>query len=546
MNSINADVLPFEYNGVSIVPLENTHIRLRSETVTIDLYPIVKNNKKIYMARVKALFYLENLSPKRVTLNVGFPLDSLEIEFAQKEGGIDSLYNFNVKVNGYEVDKILVINSSHDNSVNYGVYSLFGWENDFLPGSNIIEVEYRIYSNYSYDYCYQNIHYILSSGCFWEGKIDSAKIIVNCPQKIVEEQIMPHTKPANYILCDRSIIWYFRDFEPTENENIEVELMPFDLYDNIDLLRRKVANNPADDRARMSLASLYLSTGMYRGLLFYVKVDKIPSNSFEKDILRNISNKNDKMYLLRHYVKNETIQCYVLRKCAFEDYWKIVEILNSIDYRPIEYPDYFLTARKLLDEIINRDPYNADAWILYFAYFKKMALGEYSPSSKNISVFLKQRIEEAYRYCPNDIGIRYWFESITDSIKVIPEKMTIRGSEYQIEHLSGESYSYIDAYFVKGECSVPFTMLNKEIRKLFKYYDRSSVRTLKVTTNNGTSQENEYDLILKKRYLSNKHKLNLVDIITRSSSFFRTFYSDKLNEYYRSKDIFSNNCVEWR
>lgn len=68
---------------------------------------------------------------------------------------------------------------------------------------------------------------------FWDGKIDSATVVVHFPQKLSREQIHDQTTPSTYALQDSSIEWKFNNFEPNAEHNVHLQITDFETFQKI-------------------------------------------------------------------------------------------------------------------------------------------------------------------------------------------------------------------------------------------------------------------------------------------------------------------------
>lgn len=354
-SSISADIAPSSYNGLSIVPAENTEISMLEETV--DIFVLDEGNARPfrYLCNVKAEFIMENGTDHSIEIMVGFPVElysgKLDL-YARNVLVKDDIYNFKVTSNGTQIDSVSasVVNGSFKYS-RPDDYLWFGWRQAFKPGTTKILVEYSFVTTPVTGFNATQIGYSLYSGSFWKGPIGKAVVRINYPGQMSDEFISGFN-PDEYTIEEDKVVWNFEEFEPDAKDNILLEFIPFELIYEIEAARKKYRSAPYDLAAKRDLAVAYLG-------------------------LMRTRNKG-----------------YVARLINWDD------------------TTYMEEAERLIREILDENPSDCYVWNLYLSHYFKMhpgALGPYGirPANK-LSVIQNDLIDEAFEHCPADTGISLW------------------------------------------------------------------------------------------------------------------------------------------
>lgn len=348
-----ADIAPTNYDGLSIVPAENTEISMREETVDIFVRNEGEQVPFRYLCDVKADFIMENTSDRRIEIMVGFPVEPYTGKLKLFDNSVKGdVYRFRVVANGAPVDSVSasIVNGSFIYNRPQD-YLWFGWRQAFDPGTTKIQVEYSIVTTPVIGFSATRIGYSLYSGSFWKGPIGKASIIVHFP-RVMGGEYISGLSPEGCTIESEKAVWNLEDFEPGKSDNIQLEFVPFELIDEIETARRAFRSRPDDSSAKKSLAEAYLNT----------------------------------------------VRTYGKRQRPGLGAWN-----DTI---------YMKEAERLILEILDLDPSDCYVWNLYLSHFYKMHPSAWGPSvfrpDDRLSVVQEDLIEQACEHCPADTGIAMW------------------------------------------------------------------------------------------------------------------------------------------
>jgi hypothetical protein len=422
-----ADVSPIKYEGFSISPTENSQVEMRSEEVNIYCYDT---------CRVSAKFNMWNGTTDTVRVFVGFPIH------ASKRTG-KRTYDFQAKFNGrrrrkgnfvYETRKETI--DSYEREVTW-----VGWYHGFIPGETIVEVEYNIEPSPSGQtgLC-RNIFYVLSTGSYWKGDISRGIVNIHFNNDVETEQIREQTTPKYYQVDGKRVYWEFTDLEPAQSDDIQLEYVPSKIYRRLKHLRNKLEKDPENEQHVVELARHLFAFGRYKGVGSYIPTE-LPPEEYDTLVVKiAVPEDRDffgKIYRIgRIYDPNEcghppnkesdakttrqNKQMYT-PPCCFcskpnSQYGEVVRILNSIDYIPTEVSGFVWEAKDLLEELLDKNPKNADAWLVYLSNYYRFRFSGYAPfepCENAIQSHQVDLIKEAYRRCPSHKGTKLWYEFVS-------------------------------------------------------------------------------------------------------------------------------------
>lgn len=275
IQTVKADVAPPpdpKLGGVvPYQPLE-TNVQMMSETVFIDILPPPPADaKKPKQVKVNASFTMRNQGQIDEQMQVIFPLSSLEDPYADPSDYYIDTSSFVAKVNGRSVHVTEITTPTE-----VAVY--MGRESDLISEVQIkwaafdvtfpvqkdvlLEVQYDMLYN---DYAslpnqvtgFDGIDYVLETGAGWYGNILSADIILRFPYPASEE-VISYANPG-YVFSGNEMQWQLRDFEPTQEDNLEVGLFRVDEWQTVLKLREYVKQNPEDADAWTELGHMYFN-----------------------------------------------------------------------------------------------------------------------------------------------------------------------------------------------------------------------------------------------------------------------------------------------
>lgn len=211
-----ADIAPNPIKAKSISPKDQTSIRMESEKVIIDLY----NDSSV----VKCLFNMKNLGEQE-NLQIGFP--EMSFHYYRQKSKVDEANRFEVKEYGKVVNFDFSDSLRYDKEYRNKIESYqikeewYLWDSEFQKGeSKTIEVQYSLPYGMSYKSNKRFFTYLLSTGANWNGTIGKAEIIINL--KDIEMDSIISQKPNNCVISNKQLTWTLLDFEPTTNDDINV------------------------------------------------------------------------------------------------------------------------------------------------------------------------------------------------------------------------------------------------------------------------------------------------------------------------------------
>jgi len=227
-----------EIPGNSVIPIEQSEIRLLKEKVTIiptKKGTIIDNSDSAF--DVTAIFLFENTSSKKVAIQMGFPFTKdteppRRTFLGEKKAGVFTHFekNFVVKINGKEtkVEKKSVgeniklkIGTQYDHA--------FVWEVTFNPRE---KKEVRCFYDIEWDApdprdLSRSFRYITKTGALWKNNIKEASFYIKLGKYMADEIARKETeleiKPKGYKLTDNRVIeWTFKNWKPKEDIEIRV------------------------------------------------------------------------------------------------------------------------------------------------------------------------------------------------------------------------------------------------------------------------------------------------------------------------------------
>lgn len=234
---------PIRSVGKTIQPLKDSPVRMVSEEVHIGI-----NSEHAY---VNCLFYLLN-EGKPDTIEVGFP-----------RGWEGDLINFFARTDKEILPIQTLAEEASYNEVSGGEMPWWKVFKVPFPAENPnvrIENHYLTYLNPGMGSGYPDLYndrsftYIMKTGAPWKGIIEEATVTLN-HSDIPFEQITK-ISPPGFVRERRRIIWNFKNFEPTQN--IEIEIMNDLLYERM-VTAKKILEKDSDN----ALGHYFLGTFYY-------------------------------------------------------------------------------------------------------------------------------------------------------------------------------------------------------------------------------------------------------------------------------------------
>ena len=446
-----ADLMPAKYDGYTLSPRANCDIRMASEEVNLYLMGTEEINAHGNEGcRVTARFDMVNDTNKPIDLFVGFPVagEMNRTGLAYFKGVVDG------KVPVKNIKKIPKYPENRE-SWELPIYTWFGWVQSFRPGHTIVEVEYRIWCSKTYACPWLNLYYVLHTGAYWKDSIGQADIVIHFNEPLKREQIRSRTKPDGYELEGNKMRWHLTDFEPTWFEDIQCEYIPFDLYHELEDLRRQVAENDSDVAVALALARHCFTLGNYKGHGGGFGSPSLQEEDYAS-ILAGISGPSDRAAFVAYY--DEVRQWPPTEIAESDPNWSrlivaaeqrgreklylppeeggnpsyhIQHIISSTGYLPGLDNEYFIEGKEVLERLLAKNPKNADAWNLYLNSCDRFIYAACPPSGRLCPIPPLQRaaIERAYANCPFG-GIQSWYEQAVSELQKNPGQ-SIKRAEAQ-------------------------------------------------------------------------------------------------------------------
>jgi hypothetical protein len=395
-----ADVAPMRYEGFTLSVQENAEVRMQSEEVNI------------YCGRhclVNAQFEMCNETDQPINLFVGFPVRNEETDEQEV------VYDFRVRANGGDwfTDVFKIRDSAEpftllpwvESSESLAPLAWVGWPQSFCPGRTLLEVEYHIEPSGSYREPWLNIFYVLETGEYWKGTIGQAVVAIHFEEPLAAEQVRAGTMPKGFQVDGCKVCWRFTEVEPTREDNIQLEYMPFAIYRKLQRLRHSVEQNPGDEAAVVELGRHCFALGPYWGLRGYVPSQLSPVEF--RSIVAKVADPDDKAVFQDTYrrtarralreartgslklnrgaqVDDDVI--YALVESPDVSSQRIEHILCSIDYGSQNLSEYVAEGRNALESLLRKNPGNGDAWMVYLSNWYRFKWVGFAPWYRWIGV----------------------------------------------------------------------------------------------------------------------------------------------------------------
>jgi len=280
-------------------------------------------------------------------------------------------------------------------------------------------------------------------------------------------------------------------------------------------------------------------------LTIHFKDDIYDEQIMSGTTIKNYSiDKNKISWIFKDYkpTLNDTVQLEFIPLDIFKD---IISLRDKIKSNPndsdakIELAELYLIANirinefeEMLKSILKRDPKKSRAWNFlisnYYFYNESPYLIEYNNISEEHSLLIK----EAYKNCPNNEGIKNWYELAFMDERQIPEKIY-----FSLLGKNDNGYDLNIAHDIGG------TLSNDDFFLLLKYYEfenkgiyekvknEKENKTLAVSKNGNS----DFLLFLKKTDVSKKDKTKIINIL--NSIGYKYFYLENIYKYNNDNNL---------
>lgn len=470
---IFADIAPAKYKGWTLSPKFESRVQLVNETVDIYWGEICK---------VKAVFNLNNQSDTEIHMKIGFPVnltylkgrtpEHLFFKHSNDRSGkydtlINKIYDFTLILNGTQVPETDIPKKGFNREEEHW----YGWDCTIQPGHNTIHLSYSVSPNPTYGYGWQqNLYYVLYTGKFWDSTIDNAVVTVHFPQKISPDQINKKTTPANFKITDSSIIWEFRNFEPTKDHNIHLQITSFNTFQKMEKFKTALSDSKADTRTKLDAAIFFASLTFAKGINFVATVS-IDSAYYYTKILPDLS--QDELKIFQQYY-GRTKYYAVGLLTDFESFFTDEELQHIIKsvllrtgyYGNVEYKEcwqFVELSSRLFREVVTEEPENATAWLAYLENAYRIHPEGCSPFKLQPGRYFQNEIViEAYKHCPDNPKIKAWYKFAVPYSAELPDTIgniwgqSEKGIELQLRDYVG--------YIIKNISNDEFNVIGKKYR----------------------------------------------------------------------------------
>jgi len=427
-NTLLADLSPTAYAGWTLSPYQEKEIVLTREKV--DIY-------WGEFCRVEAVFELNNPKSNDMIMKIGFPtrLNHLGRFTGQPKDSINRIYDFAFVINGDSLMETDVPNIKEPISDN----EWYGWTCNLKPKLNKIHLSYKVKNNPSYGHFWKrNIHYVLYTGKYWKGNIDYAEVVFHFPDKLNNEQILERTSPAGYEKTDSTMRWVFRDFKPTRDSNIHLEIIDFQTYSQICNYQKALKSGKVSNKNKLNAAIFYAELAPYKGIDLYMPT-RFDFSYFNDTILPNLTESEKKIFLSTFKLhENSKFGDFYFADGydGFQLHGTVPETILSVMYRigyfsKVRYPIIFPlieNSKKLFREVLESEPNNAAAWKAWLNLYFRIEPEGCHPCrmmhwKSKIALEQEEIIKMAYENCKSDPEINLWYSLVSPENAVLPDTL---------------------------------------------------------------------------------------------------------------------------
>jgi hypothetical protein len=282
-------------------------------------------------------------------------------------------------------------------------------------GENEVHVKTRLSPSGLYNQPYKrSLDYCISTGGRWKGPIGKESVEIVFPGRS-PSSFVTRIKPDTGKIYDESIQWTFLDFEPQSDEyDIELEFFHPAVAAILSKLKAAYEHEPGSSSAALRYAVHLFSLGWAKGNSGFPPQD-LTEEEFQS-VLRNISDERDRRSFTQFYIKQNNGSYKAATNEWTPARGRMVQILADADFSE-HYPEYSQVeeARKIVEDLLKREPKNADVWMVYLTHFWRFsfaARGHWFGQTV-FSKPLRKAIDSAFHYCPQDQRIRAWHEAMT-------------------------------------------------------------------------------------------------------------------------------------
>ncbi|MFN8379258.1 MAG: hypothetical protein U0452_11365 [Anaerolineae bacterium] len=231
----------------------DTRVQMVSENVLVTVSQVERTpggpqtSADLTQGHVEATFEMRNQGDESESLDVWFPLGTGDGFF-----NVAVVENFVAEVNGVPTAITQVeLPGEFDMQVPWAT-----WPVTFLPGETVeLTVSYDLRPTGYLPY--GEFVYVLETGAGWWGTIGEGTVAVRLPYDVTEQNVPFYSTSAALDAPEiggTDIVWHFTDLEPTQEENIRVNVLIPSRWDAVQAAGAAVGKAPDSAQAYLSLA----------------------------------------------------------------------------------------------------------------------------------------------------------------------------------------------------------------------------------------------------------------------------------------------------
>jgi hypothetical protein len=200
-----------------------------------------------------------------------------------------------------------------------------------------VDISYNVRPNPGYCIWISNLHYVLYTGKFWKGAIDTAVIAIHFPDKIAKEQVLGKTSPSGYTILEKSVEWTFHAFVPTIESNIRLRIIDLKIYSMMKTYEAKLREKNVTLAKKLEAAKFYAGFAPPAGINFPAPYE-IDSVWVGKEMLPQLSPLEKKAFFSIYDIAPESrpkVRYLAMKylKHAFFDFMYDERIFGEINFK---------------------------------------------------------------------------------------------------------------------------------------------------------------------------------------------------------------------
>lgn len=412
-----ADMAPTLFTGGNVYPIDNDTIRMDRARVLIEW------NEPCLLT---AEFILTNESEQEVELEIGFPVgayhsdanglpnfDDVEVPVEPRVDPVDER-SAAITLNGRLLQAYRPIPANVPPEIDYRYASWYLARAHFHPGENHITIRTTLSpSGVSGQPYLRRLSYCIWTGGRWKGPIGREDVEIRFPGVDVTA-LRPSIQPDFGSVSGDTIRWTFHDLEPTSNaHDIDLVVRHPRVAEKLAELRAAHEAAPTDPGPALKYAVHLFCLGAAKGNAGFPPMSLSP-DQFEEVIARlpNPANRE----IVQGFYRDDGNGSFV----AITTEWtpareNLARILGDSGFsKPYPGSDNVAEGRRIVEDCLQRDPTNADAWFTYLTHFWRFSFAArghpFGPTE--FTRPLRAAIEQAFTHCPDDPRLQEWHEAM--------------------------------------------------------------------------------------------------------------------------------------